>query len=281
VVEELAADGVMLARLGYTLRLTLSGGGAEISLLDQLTQRPLSSTTIAELARDREAAVATITQIAANLVSQQANVTALPPVATVQTQPAPPSWSNPAPDPAEGELRFRREAIGFNDTFVVQGGTVTSGGGRLWTPWQGELHLKLTPQQFYSLVNRPDLLAAHQSRRSTGTVVAVVGGLAMVGGAVFAVSDIKNGGPGRFLAGMGIEVAGGVLFGIGLWYLITPPIDEGQAKALAQQYNDNLRRKYGLPVAMRQRRDAHRFSQVALTPFAGENRGGLVLSGRF
>src|SRR5678815_784691 len=62
VPQELAAEGVVLARLGVALDVELVGDRCVVSLVDQTTHRASASTKIDALPADTEAAVALVTQ---------------------------------------------------------------------------------------------------------------------------------------------------------------------------------------------------------------------------
>src|SRR5512144_2938416 len=70
VAEELAADGTILSRLGVALDVELVGEKAVVSLVDPATRRAVSSTKVDSLPADREAAVATVVQVVANMTTQ-------------------------------------------------------------------------------------------------------------------------------------------------------------------------------------------------------------------
>ena len=61
-------------------------------------------------------------------------------------------------------------------------------------------------------------------------------------------------------------------------YARAHPISESEAKALADKYNQGLRKDLGLPVVS-QREPMVR--DVTIAPFAGTSGGGLALGGRF
>src|SRR5690606_39358477 len=70
VPKELATDGVLLSRLGVHLDVELIGDKLLVSLVEDSTNRATASTKIDAIPPDREAAVATVTQVAATLATQ-------------------------------------------------------------------------------------------------------------------------------------------------------------------------------------------------------------------
>ncbi len=288
VVEELAAEGTVLGRLGFAVRIQVAGNTVEISLLDITSQRVVRATKIDSLATDREAALATVTQVVANLVAQQSQVTAAP------VEVAPAIAPNPAAPPSmmnreEAEARFNREAIGFGSFVIINNqGAILATDNRKWTAWQGELKTGLSHTQFYQLVNRPDLEKQRQSRRATGGLLigaSVAGYVASFLLFHYALSEVEvddvgnSSGPsdlalygsiGLLVASAGASLGGFAMMG-------TQPIDEGEAKRLAQKYNDDLRRKYGLPVVATARSLRPDFRLTGIAPYVGENQAGLAV----
>lgn len=64
---------------------------------------------------------------------------------------------------------------------------------------------------------------------------------------------------------------------IGFYYYYHPhPISENDAKALADAYNQRLRRELGLPVVTRPL-----LHDLKLTPFVARGDAGLTLGARF
>ena len=70
VIDELAADGIVLARRDVALALAPEGDALVVELRDRATGRVRASTRLAQVPSDREAAVATVTQVVATLTAQ-------------------------------------------------------------------------------------------------------------------------------------------------------------------------------------------------------------------
>jgi hypothetical protein len=186
VVEELAADGIILSRLGVSLQIEAVGDKLVLSLIDQTTGRASASTKLDQVPPDREAAVASVTQIVANLTAQL-------------NAPRPPSLSPSPPITAadldardRAQLAFQKQAIGFGDEYeisvsnssasvtrpwvansasgtrrwVANSASVTRRVTRRWVAHRGELHEQLAPTDFYGTVGRPDLADAYTQRRN-------------------------------------------------------------------------------------------------------------------
>ncbi|MGE3454194.1 MAG: hypothetical protein AB7O24_03690 [Kofleriaceae bacterium] len=217
VVEELAAEGVMLKQRNLALRIEQAGRGVLVSILDATTGQEQTWARVAGLPADREAGVAAVTHVAADLVSKL-SATAAP------SKPEPPEelggeeggveggevggeWrsreredggsARPASPFARAAAlaEYRRDAIRFTPRFEVSvgrhshdvgsvfTGSVTGVGmERLgWPAVRGESGVELEPTEFYSLVGRPELAESYQRRQKLG-----IGGIA-IGGGVLAV----------------------------------------------------------------------------------------------
>jgi len=114
VLEELAADGIVLARLGVALALTPDGDALVVALVDPATGQARASTRLPQVPADRDAAVATVTQVAATLATQFA--AAAPPAGPAASL-APPVEP---PAPARDALRIPRRLV------ALEGGMTSS-----------------------------------------------------------------------------------------------------------------------------------------------------------
>ena len=299
VPEELAIEGVVLSRRNLALQVEQLGDRWLVSLVDLTTGRVAASTKVEALPADREAAVATMTHVVSDLAAQIVGRSEPPPPPPVAAPPPPPP---PAfDDRAEreqrelAELKFRRQALRFGDTWVVAAAGNVVSVSRRWIVHQGDLDQELEPEQFYAMVGRPDLGEAYGSRRTAKIAGYVVGVLAVTAGSVLALSLQKECPIGAsepafsmcladnrqtFYTAFGVGYGVGLIgLSVGLWYSFHPhPISENEAKSLADVYNQRLRRELGLPVVAR----APLLRDVKLTPFIGRSdTGGLALSSRF
>ncbi len=281
VPEELATEGVVLSRNQLGLKLEQVGDKWLVSLIDLGTDRVSASTKVDTLPPDREAAVAAMTHIVAELATQIVGHVERRP--STEVPPAPPVA--PGPDRASSEvaeLKYKRQAIRFSTTMVVGSNTITPvQSGRGWRTYQGDLDEELKPREFYKLMGRPDLVDGYNRRRNLmigGAVVAGLGYATMIG--LFATfPDVgSDSWKGHFTL---TTAAFGVAF-VSTWWTIyyygrPHPIDVDDAKRLADAYNQGLRRQLGLPVAARQ----PLLRDLRLAPYVGGDSGGLVLAARF
>jgi len=283
VPQELATEGVVLGRLGVVLEIEIVGERCVVSLVDPTTHRASASTKIDALPADTEAAVALVTQVAANLAAQ---LVARPPAAApVDAQT----------DDRVAEQRYQALALGFGDEILVGGTDGNVGSTREWYAHQGELKVRLAEPRFYELVGRPDLAATYRARhdRMIGYVTAT--GVLLVASAALGVKAIWTAGhPDESRCGQfdfdchvaaddaavdhakPYAVAAGLAFAgmvttmfVGFhYYRNRHPVTEDEAKGLAARHNHDLRRRLGLPTA-------------DLVPYAAPSGGGLTLSGQF
>jgi hypothetical protein len=291
VAQELASEGVLLARSKLALKIEQLTDKWLVSLVDLATGRVAASTVVEALPSDREAAVASMTHVVADLATQVAGRE--PPVTKpVATEPPPSPSAQPIDVRTErdrqevSELTYRRQQIKFG-----------RGGDRDWRSFRGELEQAIEPADFYRLVNRPDLLDSYQTRRRVVigglVVVAVAGAIAIVTG--IEAPDERGCGPGpdfnacdannsKHRLDEAIAASSGAVVILAMcvstYFIINPqPIDEGDAKSLADAYNQHLRRQLGLPVVGAQR--APLLQDMRLAPYVTGRDAGLAISGRF
>jgi len=225
---------------------------------------------------------------------------------------APPAADGAAPEPAPtaptdprveqeqrqvAEKKFERESIRFDfpDDGVVTG---DAGRNRSWVSYRGAAKQVLEPRSFYEAVGRPDLLAQYEHRHAMLITSAVVG-LAAIGGgvALLVVGASVKGGcrdapPSDPCHSDGNQLRGNLLFWSGFGLIIASiiptvmvvhyrrtqhPISEDEAKSLADEYNQGLRHKLGLPVDTRQ----PVVHDLRIVPYVGGHDGGLVIGARF
>jgi hypothetical protein len=286
VTEELAAEGTVLSRNGWTLALEQSGDELRVSIAQLATGRVLASRTIDRLPSDREAAVAAITQVAGELA---VNLTETPPAPT----------SAPEPSHEIAKLEYERQAIRFGNQL---GGRR---GGGAWAAYRGEVDYRLEPDEFYTEVGRPDLADEYHRRRKTA-IAATVLGVAGLGAGIWLLYEgrdeipagtwmetsccnpdqtSKSGGPppeDHTAYKVGAALAGGfslVALGVAFWYWgHQQPVSENEAKELGDDHNQELRRQLGLPVVSRREPVVR---GVIVAPYAASGGGGMVLGGSF
>jgi hypothetical protein len=171
---------------------------------------------------------------------------------------------------------------------------------RSWVVYQGDLDQELEPAEFYAKVGHPELGESYASRRTHMFGGFVVSGAALVIGSALMWSNIQNQKDcsitldentySMCLDSRGhdddnllitLSVTAGVsLIGtlVGLWYYQHPhPISENDAKALADAYNQRLRRELGPPVVT----SKPLLHDVKLMPFVARGDAGLMLGARF
>jgi hypothetical protein len=304
VAEELAADGTILSRLGVALDVEAVGDKLLVSLVDPATRRAVASTKVDSVPADREAAVAAVMQVTANLVAQLGR-TAQPAAA-----PAP-----PAADTAKAvkqvideeradrasEYRFRQEAITFGDEVAVFTDGKTTSVRHEAVAYQGDMHRKLEPREFYELVGRADLADAYDRRTAIAWGGLIGGGVvAMTGGLLWAknlnpsndcdplASDYMqcsdradaNAAPVR-TAGMAMFAVGSVGALVGIYYIYhRHPVSDSERYELAASHNAELRAQYGLPTA-RLHRPRTTDRSFVIAPYASSDAGGFAIAGRF
>ncbi|NVB85080.1 MAG: hypothetical protein HOV81_42330 [Kofleriaceae bacterium] len=304
VAEELAADGVLLSRLGVHLDVEVVGDKLLISLVENTTDRAAASTKLDAIPPDRDAAVAAVTQVAATLSSQ---LVAAPPRLPAKPEPdatAAAVKSALAEDREErraqllAEHNFRQEAIYFGNepVFYTDFKTFAAAGTRV-VPYQGELHRKVDGAEFYEIVDRPDLAQRYTRNKQWGWIGAIGGSaIGLTGAVVFSKAALDevatcptpsdpyapcNTGDqqGYKTAGLVMMIGGLGVMCIGVLRLSFPhPASEQERYELAAEYNARLREKYRLPGSTR--REEHRI-QLGITPYVVGDGGGLVLGGLF
>lgn len=274
IPDELASEGLVLSRRNLALQVEQLGDRWLVSLVDLTTHRVAASTKVDTLPADREAAVAAMTHVVAELAEQ----------ITGPREPAPaaPPPAAPAPDDRAqrevAELKYQRQAIRFSKLVLVNGEggmVVNSGDSRHWSTYQGELDQQMAPAAFYQAVGRPELTEVYESRRQKMYISFGVGSAAILGGFAWGWSQGLTDNHALPLMVTGVGFAASVL---GIHYAQTPHgITENEAKTLADAYNQKLRRELGLPVVSQ----APRLRDVKITPYLGEHDGGLVIAARF
>jgi hypothetical protein len=184
------------------------------------------------------------------------------------------------------ELRYQRQAIRLDLAPEL-------GRHRRWMFQRGELNQDLDPATFYRLVGREDLAWSYTRRHAAmvGGYVLSVATLALAGWLARDLDEtppcdvevtvdghgnctgVRRPAPVLVMAGLGVTT-----LVISTYLALRPqPIDEAEARSLADAYNRRLRRRLGLPdVAVRPR-----VRDVAVLPYVGERQAGIAIAARF
>jgi hypothetical protein len=268
VTDQLAAQSPALARRNLGVRIRRSGaeGPWTVALVDLGNGRVAASVQV-DAPADPEAALPVVTRAVTELaeqVSQRVN-----------------------------EIKFRLMSLRFTPSYEAP--TRPGRAPRQWQVFQGERGEQLDTPEFFQMVGRDDLATAYRRRH-----------LVMIGGYAFAVAGfataviltVENQSPltecqavqgsqgqvcldqnHRTVAPIVAALAAGLAgIAVGTYLYRHPqPIDEDDARALADGYNQRLRGALGLRTAAR----PPRLRDVALVPYAGRTDAGLALSGRF
>lgn len=303
VAEELAADGTILSRLGVALDVEVVGDKLIVSLVDPATRRAVASTKVDTIPADREAAVAAVTQVAANLASQL-SANASPAAAAVKAVLTDERAERAARDQAE--YKYRQEAITFGNEIGVQTDGKTTTTTRTLVAYQGEEHRRLAGSDIYEALGRDDLAQRYTNRATVGWVGLFGGGAVSMVGMFVLIANVPGGGADACYDGTTgatafdacstawdhdhrpyVYVGGALMTGglvgmlVGVYYYYhRHPIDESEIYDLANQHNQGLRQKYGLPVSERRRARTQEPSLV-VSPYMFGDSGGLSVAGRF
>lgn len=267
VAEELASEGTLLARLGVSLHVELVGDKAIVSLVDLAEHRAVASTKLDAVPADRDAAVAAVTIVAAQLVGEvQRARGAVPPApgfeAALQADRA------ARTERADAELRYHQEEITF--------GADVDGHGRTgFHPIQAGHPLE--PDAFLTTVGRPDLADELRWRRPLAKVGVFGGGLAVIVGGGLVGSSMGSGWSDARIAGAALLGVGLVGVGVGVWAALSFPASDPELYELAAKYNAGVRKKYGLPTA----RAATTAPTWTVSPYVVPDGSGVVVAGRF
>lgn len=203
VVEELAADGIVLSRLELVLDIEMIDTRALVSLIDPDTGRAVASTKVDAMPADRETAVATLGPVVANLVAQFAGRTPEPTDDSArldrieQTQREIMAREQAAREEreriAQAEAQYQAEALRFDREIAMVTAHSTGSGfayGNVhykWTATRGETGERLADLEYYKVIERPDLEAKYLKRRKIANYSAVASLGLLVGGIVLAV----------------------------------------------------------------------------------------------
>lgn len=296
-----AAEGVRLLRLSLGVLIESRAVQWRVSLIDLATGRTVASTEIA-LPTDRDEAVAVLLR---EIVVLEARVTERrvpedPVMAREGPEDQPPALlSNEArtehTQRHAAEMVFRQRSLRFGPSYEIGAQHTYDYLGSQWQVFCGRVDQELGALEFYRAIGRPDLAHAYQRRRALMVGGFVAGELAFVAAAVLYVKghlDLSscNSLQGQsyahcaemhtsMLSPMLITAGSGMAaMAFSVYFYRNPhPIDENDAKSLADAYNQRLRRELGLPVAIRR----PILRDVTLRLYVAEHDTGLALGGQF
>jgi hypothetical protein len=300
VPEELAAEGLVLSRRNLSLRVEQVGEQLIVSLVDLSNGRVVASTKIDHIPADREAVIATVTHVVADLAGQAGAAPQMPVPVVVDDRVE-------REQRQLAEMKFQRERVHFDHAYELTGTGRTASLHRKWIALRGEQDEELSPKQFYELVGRPELVNEYNRRTTIMQTSGGLGLLALVGGTVALTMGVMNNRPdyehclgaSDFMGCTNAEdqrvadarqpyyIAAGVGIGLGIigvfvsgYYLLNRhPISEAAAKELADGYNQGLRHQLGLPAVARRSRPV--IHDVQVVPYATGHDYGVALTARF
>lgn len=265
--EELAADGIVLARLGVALDVETAGTRMLITLVDVDTRAARAATKLEPVPDDPEATVASVVQIVATLTTQL--------VRPDLPAPAPPP-ARPVADPEArrarlvAQRRYDAEAITFRDdvSYWRRSGSATTEVRRDPQPYlgTGPTRRRLDREQFYLAIERPDLNRTVSRRRTLGGIGFVAATVTFSVGAYLALTSEAD------TTASGACMASALAIGLGSQWLLSnsDPVTDAELQRLAHEHNAKLRAKYGLAPA-----------GAALAPFVTTDGAGVALAGGF
>lgn len=293
VPDELAVEGVMLSRRDLSLKVEQVGEQLLISLVDLRSGQVVAATKLASVPDDREAAVAAVTHVVADLSRQVG-----------PTPPAPPAQTRVETlVDQRAEQQYREDALRIGERYELDGTARHPSLSRRWVIYRGEQNHVVEPADFYDTIGRHDFAVQYQdniTRRNhaifAGALFATGAVASMVIGAIVSASNTKecdinqpdfsncvksNVDAGEH-SGMASALVPTLLFtaafGISAaiaWHYHNNanPVTEDEAMSLADQYNHGLRHHLGLPSA----RSEPIVKSLQLSP----SPTGLALGGTF
>jgi hypothetical protein len=269
VTDQLVAQGVALARRNLGLRVEPGAGSWTVALVDLGNGRVAASVQV-DAPADPEAALPVVTRAAADLAEQVGH--------------------------RVSELKFELMSLRFDLAHESQ--ARRRGAPRQWQVFRGQRGEEVATPEFFEIVGRDDLAISYRRRHAVMVGSYVV---AAAGFATAAILTIENQSPltecqtvqgdegeiclekkHRTVAPIVVALAAGLAgVAVGTYLYRHPqPIDEDDARALADAYNQRLRGALGLRTADRSTLRP-RLRDVALVPYLGRSDAGLVLGGRF
>jgi len=299
-LERVAGD-LGLLRLSLGVRIEPRAARWVVSLIDLTTGRSAASAEI-ELPTDRDEAVAVLVRqivaLAARAAGRRATEEPVTPAEQREDQSLALLSDEERTERAQhraAELVFRQHSLRFGPSYEIRGQHTHGATEQQWHTFRGRIDQELDAQEFYQAIGRDDLGRAYQRRRALMIGSFFASTLAFIAAGVLSLEnrpdlDGCNGLQGqaqahcvdtRITALNPMFIAAGcgmVAMALSFYYHRNPhPIDENDAKTLADAYNQRLRRQLGLPVAIRRPILHH----VTLRPYVAERDAGLALGGRF
>jgi hypothetical protein len=297
VAEELAADGTILSRLGVALEIEQVGDHLLVSLVDPATRRTVASTKVDNVPADREAAVASVTQVVANLTTQ---LSTKPSSGAGEVKAALEQDREDRRAKEAAEFHYKQEAISFGDLYIA---TTSSSGStsvsHSMLPYKGGR--QLTPEEFFVEVGRQDLADTFHHRTVVGWTGIGIGTAIILGSSIYMVAampeDNCDVGSSTFDTCFAKHEAdtsrhfkvslaiggGGLLVGlVGYYYMLTRnPASKNEIYDMADAHNAKLRQKYNMPGATSAASFRPHLQDVAIAPYATGDGAGLAVAGRF
>jgi hypothetical protein len=267
VTQQLTAQGVALSRRNLAVQLDRAGEQWTASLVDAASGRVAASIKLDPLPAERDAAVAAVARAVAGLADQVGR--------------------------RINEFKFQLLALRFDPTYDPNA-VPAHHAPRRWLVFRGRVNERLDVEEFYKVLGRADLLDEYEHRRNLmyggyavgalGFATAVVWSLGssdfgmcdgLVGAPLDRCTEAQQRSQIPTYVGLGLGLAGALF---GTWFYRNPqPIDESDARTMADAYNQQLRRQLGSAEV----RSAPRLSEVRLAPYAGSDGAGLALGARF
>jgi len=260
VPEELEVEGVVLSSHGLRLQVKQVARKWLVSLVEIATGRQIASTSTEQLSVDRDAAVAAMTNVVATLLRQATKGGQRPSPASPGAPPAPDRPPEPAPHDEraaerqrQAEVAYQQRSLRFAAMYEAHEFHGMPFVQRRWLVLRGITDQELTPLELYHVLERDDLVHEYNRRHQLMVRSYIVSGLSLVSAGVFGILAITTDSfcnqcsltqqdlllP--FWISCGLSVAG-LAFGA-YYHVHRYPIDEQDAKALANAYNQRLRRE--------------------------------------
>jgi len=181
------------------------------------------------------------------------------------------------PGPSVQLLReYERKAIHWKDGIRVVQTEYGVSSSRIETVHLGRYGKALSPGEFYDAVGRSDLADEYRTNNGLKWGLGMgLGAALVIGGLVWMVSPVFDDEPGDTKAPL---IGGSVLMGLGLTgvmvalFLNVDKHDIGDKKRMSDGYNDQLRRRMGIP---------ERVPRLSVAPVVGPHGAGAALFGRY